>query len=337
MINPKVISRIIANTDMKTKLRLAKVIPKLGKADEITRCMLCPNMCLHLCPVFDAERRLTVSPSVKARLGYFSENHTYEAIYHCLPCDACKNACPMDISVNDNLREIRAGFDTEIARKAVERIERELLKNLKKAESERRDGRILYFPGCRTFESGLFDKTVEVLEKLNLDFAIDDFLCCGMPYYELGLYDRFKTAIEEVKRQASNYEGVVSNCPHCVAIMRENGIKAAHLISVLQPVKVGGDFSFHDPCILARKLDIVEEPRKLLGEMGCSIHEPVFSKRDTHCCGYGGVYRFIAPEYAEKIASNRKEHFSHQIVTACPSCRMALKAVDIVELVGERL
>lgn len=337
MINPKVISRIIANTDMKTKLRLAKVVPKLGKADDITKCMLCPNMCLYVCPVFDAERRLTVSPSVKARLAYFSGN-AFDAIYHCLPCDACKNACPMDISVNDILRDMRSG---EVALKAAEKFEREVYKKAKKIEE--RDGSVLYFPGCRTFESGLFDVTVEVLEKLNLDFALTDAICCGMPYYELGLYDRFRAKIDELKRIASKYEGVVSNCPHCVWIMRENGIKAAHILSVLNPVKLGGDgdtprdVSYHDPCVLARKLDIVNEPRKLLEDMGFELHEPLFSKKDTHCCGYGGVYRFIAPDYAERVAERRREHFEYEVITACPSCKLALKAKDIVELVGERL
>lgn len=337
MINPKIVARIIANTDIKTKLRLAKVIPKLGKADEITRCMLCPNMCMHVCPVFDVERRLTVSPSIKSRLGYFSQDYTYEAIYHCLPCDACKNACPMEISVNDSLRDVRSRFSVEIANNAIKKIEKEFAKNSKITDSERRDGKILYFPGCRTFESGLFGKTVEVLEKLNLDFAIDEFTCCGMPYYELGMYSGFQRMVERVKRIASKYEGVISNCPHCVSVMRDNGIKVAHIISVITPMRVGGDVSFHDPCILARKLNFVNEPRKLLEESGCTVHEPLFNKKETHCCGYGGVYRFIAPDYAEKIAKNRKKHFNHQIISACPACKMALNALDIVELIGEKL
>ena len=328
MINPKVIARILANTDLKTKMRLAKVVPKLGKADEVTRCMLCPNMCLHVCPVFDAERRLTVSPSVKSRLAYLGE--VEEAVYHCLPCDACKNACPMGISVNDNLRGYRGG---EMALKAVERFEG----SLKKIQVETRDGRILYFPGCSTFESGLFDVTVEVLEKLGIDFALTNLHCCGMPYYELGLFDKFKEKISRLKGAAERYEGVISNCPHCVHLMRENGIKAAHILTVLKPVKIGGDVSYHDPCILARKLDVVEEPRKLLSEMGFELHESAFSGKDTHCCGYGGVYRYVAPEMAEKVAKRRREHFDYPVVTACPSCRMALKGKDIVELIAESL
>ncbi len=327
MINPKVISRILANTDLKTKMRLAKVVPKLGKADEVTRCMLCPNMCLYVCPVFDAERRLTVSPSVKARLAYLGE--TDDAIYHCLPCDACKNACPMDISVNDNLRTFRGG---EVALRAIERFEKSI-----KVKIEEREGRILYFPGCRTFESNLFDKTVEVLEKLGIEFALTSVDCCGMPYYELGLVDKFREKISKLRQVASKYEGVISNCPHCVHVMRENGIKAAHILAVLKPVKIGGDVSYHDPCILARKLDVVEEPRKLLAEMGFEVHEPAFSGKDTHCCGYGGVYRYIAPDMAKKVAERRREHFDYEIVTACPSCKMALKGKDIVELMADAL
>ena len=327
MINPKVISRILANTDLKTKMRLAKVVPKLGKADEVTRCMLCPNMCLHVCPVFDAERRLTVSPSVKARLAYLGG--TDDAIYHCLPCDACKNACPMDISVNDNLRAFRGG---ELALKAIEKFEKSI-----KVQTEEREGRILYFPGCRTFESDLFDTTVEVLEKLGVDFALANLDCCGMPYYELGLIDKFKEKIAKLRQAASRYEGVISNCPHCVHVMRENGIKAAHILAVLKPVKIGGDVSYHDPCILARKLDVVKEPRKLLAEMGFEVHEPVFSGKDTHCCGYGGVYRYVAPDMAEKVAERRRKHFDYEIVTACPSCKMALKGKDIIELMADVL
>ncbi len=287
-----------------------------------------PNMCLHVCPVFDAERRLTVSPSVKSRLAYFGE--TDEAIYHCLPCDACRNSCPMSISVNESLRGYRGG---EKALKVIEKFERSLAKR----EIEPRDGRILYFPGCSTFESGLFDVTVEVLEKLGVDFATADLDCCGMPYYELGLTEKFREKLSKLKNVAAKYEGVISSCPHCVHIMREGGIKAAHILAVLRPVKIGGDVSYHDPCILARKLDIVEEPRKLLAEMRFVVHEPVFSGRDTHCCGYGGVYRYVAPEMAERVAERRRKHFDHPVVTLCPSCRTALKGKDIVELMVESL
>ncbi len=329
-MNPKLVMRILARTDVRTKLRLAKVLPKFGRVDDIVKCMLCPNMCLHVCPVFDVERRLTVSPSVKARLAYFGED--CEAVFHCLPCDACKNACPMQISVNELLIKVRGG---EIAHKAIEKFEKSVVRVV---EVEERDGRILYFPGCRTFEAELFEKVVEVLEKLNVDFAVrSDVVCCGMPYYELGLFDEFKARIDRIKKIATLCDGVISNCPHCVHIMRSEGVKAAHLIHVLKPVKLGGEIAYHDPCVLARKLGIISKPRKLLNDMGFVVKENIYSGKDTYCCGFGGVYRFIDERAAMKIASERKSHFDCEIVTACPACKRALDAKDIVELILEGL
>ncbi|MDK2795831.1 MAG: hypothetical protein PWQ58_1030 [Archaeoglobaceae archaeon] len=322
-MNPKIIMRILSQTDLKTKLRLTKVIPKLGSGDEIAKCMLCPNMCLYVCPVFDAERKLTVSPSLKSRIAYFGGE---EAIYHCLPCDACKENCSMGISVNENLRKLRSGKYAEKIDSWINRISRRV---------EEKDGRFLYFPGCRTFEFGLFEKTVECLEKFGVDFALSsEVVCCGMPYYEIG-DRRYLEHFSKLKKVASGYEKVLSNCPHCVATMRELGINAEHLLSVLKPLQIGGVFSYHDPCLMARKLGLVDEPRNFLTACGLEIIEPVFNKKQTACCGYGGIYRLLYPENAEKIAERRRKELNFEVITACPACRTALKGKDLVELLLE--
>lgn len=322
-MNPKFLMRIIEKTDLKTKLRLAKVITKLGSGDEVVKCMLCPNMCLFSCPVFDAERRLTVSPSVKSRIAYFGGR---DAIYHCLPCNACKENCRMGISVNENLRKFRNG-------KYAEKIDSWLSKISKRVEE--REGRILYFPGCRTLESGLLKSALEYLEKIGIDFALNaELVCCGMPYYEIG-DKRFEEHFSKLKRLASRYDAVISNCPHCVLVMRGLGIKAEHLLSLMKPVRIGGRISYHDPCIMARGLGIVEEPREFLKACGFEMVEPIFSAKQTSCCGYGGVYGLLYPEYAEKIAERRRKNFEAEIVTSCPACKRALGAKDVVELLLE--
>ena len=324
-MNPKLIMRILSQTDLKTKLRLAKVIPKLGSGDEIVKCMLCPNMCLYSCPVFDAERKLTVSPSVKSRIAYFGGE---EAIYHCLPCDACRENCKMEISVNDCLRKLRSG-------KYADKIDRWMRKLSKRIEE--RDGKILYFPGCRTFEFGLFEKTVECLEKLGVDFALtSEIVCCGMPYYEIG-DKRYMEHFSKLKKVASDYEKVISSCPHCVSIMREIGINSDHLLTLLKPSRIGGTVSYHDPCLMARKLGLIEEPRNFLKACGFEIVEPAFSKRQTACCGYGGIYRLLYPENAEKIAEKRRKELDFEVVTACPACKAALRGKDFVELLLEMI
>lgn len=332
-LSPKLVARLLARADTGTKLRLAKAAFKLKKADDFARCMLCPNMCLHMCPVFDVERRLTVSPSVKMRLAYFMREEVFDAIYHCLPCDACKASCPMEISVGEKLAEARAGHRSKLAEEAAREAEELMAEARREAEQEERDGRVLYFPGCRAFEAGLFKPTVEALEKLGVDFAVSSQLvCCGMPYYELGLREKFREHTKAL-RKLSRYESVVSSCPHCIYIMRKLGIRAEHITTLLKPIRIGGDISYHDPCILARRLNVVEEPRKLLESMGFKLHEPLYSRHETYCCGYGGVYRLIDREHAEKVAEARRSHFTHEAVTTCPACKMALKAKDIIELV----
>ncbi len=324
-MNPRFLMRVLERTDLKTKLRLAKVIPKLGSGEEIVKCMLCPNMCLFSCPVFDAERRLTVSPSVKSRIAYFGGE---EAIYHCLPCNACKENCKMGISVNENLRRLRNG-------KYADKIDSWLSKISKRVEE--REGRILYFPGCRTFESGLIKSTLDYLEKIGIDFALSsEIVCCGMPYYEIG-DKRYEEHFSNLKKLASRYDAVISNCPHCVFVMRELGIRAEHTLSLMKPLKIGGSISYHDPCVMARNLGLVEEPRNFLRACGFEIIEPAFSAKQTSCCGYGGFYRILYPEYADKIAERRRRQFEAEIATSCPSCKKALKAKDIVELLLEVL
>ena len=333
-LSPKLVARLLARADAGTKLRLAKVVFKLGKADDVVKCMLCPNMCLYMCPVFDVERRLTVSPSVKMRLAYFMEEEVFDAIYHCLPCDACKASCPMEISVGEKLAEARVGRRSKLAEEAARKAEELMAEARREAEREERDGKILYFPGCRTFEAGLFKPTVEALEKLGVDFAVSSQLvCCGMPYYELGFREKFREHAKELRKLASGYKSIVSSCPHCIYIMRKLGIEANHVMKLLKPIRIGGDISYHDPCILARRLKVVEEPRRLLESMGFKLHEPPYSRHETYCCGYGGIYRLVDRGYAERIAEARRSHFTYEVVTTCPACKMALKAKDIIELV----
>ncbi|MCS7144067.1 MAG: (Fe-S)-binding protein [Archaeoglobaceae archaeon] len=322
-MNPRFIMRIIEKTDLKTKLRLAKVITKLGSGDDVVKCMLCPNMCLFACPVFDAERRLTVSPSVKSRIAYFGGEG---AIYHCLPCDACKENCKMEISVNETLREFRNGKYVDKIDSWISKIQRRL---------DEREGKILYFPGCRTFEARLFEPTVRALENADVDFAVtSELVCCGMPYYEIG-NKKASEFFSRLKKIALGFEGVISNCPHCIFIMQKLGIRAEHIISYLKPKKIGGSISYHDPCIMARKLNLVEEPRKFLNACGLEILETAFSGIKTSCCGYGGIYRILYPENAEIVAKRRRKQFEAEIITACPACKIALKGKDLVELILE--
>lgn len=371
--NIKWILQATSSSTLKTKLSLIKeALPKVGKGDDIVRCMLCPNMCLHVCPVFDAERRLTVSPSVKSRLAYFSSGgeDVGDALWRCLPCNACKQACSMDISVNENLIDERnkiCELDEEpesvkLAFITHESMIRDLEKKFREkfGEFEKRDGKLLYFPGCRTFEvAEVIRSTIKILDFLEIDFAFRNVLCCGSYLKELGYLRQFREHIRNLKDILGSYEGVVSNCPHCVKVfLKDYGIKAIHISQLIagkidrfkvtelssddpdKPDKADklSSATYHDPCILSRDLGIVEEPRKILSELGIKLKEIGYNKKNTYCCGFGGIYPYIDTSMASKISEERRKQLieaSQTILTFCPICKKALDAKDITEVLAE--
>ncbi|RLF13597.1 MAG: hypothetical protein DRJ97_07775 [Thermoprotei archaeon] len=86
---------------------------------------------------------------------------------------------------------------------------------------------------------------------------------------------------------------------------------------------------FHDPCMLARYLRVVEEPRTLLTSIpGLDLNEPVRNKQFTVCCGAGGlevVNPSLAREVAVKSVQNLLSTNASLVVSACPMCTMMLK------------
>jgi Fe-S oxidoreductase len=354
-MNWKWLLQATSSSSLKTKLSLIREsLPKLGKADDTIRCMVCPNMCLHACPVFDVERRLTVSPSIKSRLAFLAPSEAGDNLWRCVPCDACRESCPMNISVNENLRrerELLCGGNTEpeAVKKAFVSHEMRIKEIKKNFDYGEREGKLLYFPGCKTLEvPEIVRATVKILNHLRLDYALKkDILCCGAYLRELGYLSQYREHIAAMK-DLKGYEGVISNCPHCVQVLQEDyGIRAVHISKVIADSlpsfnfeRVSGRVVYHDPCILSRKLGIYDEPRTILRKFGFEISEPVHSKRNTYCCGFGGVYPYIDISSATLMAEKRKNELaeqSHTILTFCPSCRRALSAKDVTELIAEWL
>ena len=112
--------------------------------------------------------------------------------------------------------------------------------------------------------------------------------------------------------------------------------------------------TYHDPCQIARKGGIVEEPRRLLNQIASNFVEMSDAGAMNWCCsGGGGV---SANERAEEIkltAFNRKKSQLDALkvdtlVTACANCRLTLEeglehngmdipVVGLTEMVAEHL
>jgi Fe-S oxidoreductase len=349
-LNWKWLVKAVTSSTLRTKLSAIKSLS--SKTNDLERCMVCPNMCMHVCPVFDVERRLTVSPSVKSRLAFLHVDES-DSLWRCVPCNACKESCPMDISVNNLLkgtRELicRDDSEPEVVKRAFVSHELQIRSAEKVAESmDNVDGRVLYFPGCKTFQVvEVIIATRRILDLLKIDYAFrNDIVCCGSYLRELGYLDQFKEVAYKLT-DFKKYDGIISNCPHCVKTLKDLDFKAVHISQLISrrtrelKVQLEGEVVYHDPCILSRELGIVSEPRTILENLGLKIKEPSYTKTNTYCCGFGGIYPYIDISSATKMAEIRKRELkteSETILTFCPTCKRALECYDVVEIIANNL
>ena len=187
----KAISKLKLSTqkDVITRFLTAekKYLPdKKTKADvsDILKCALCPNMCRFDCPVLDAVKSETFSPSGKARIAYvlemdrFLSDDAVALMYVCAGCDACKQWCPFNFSVEELLIGVRKDIsDKGMVPPSLVQFVENLKKNHTvyeggntslglKPEGELK-GDVLYFAGCTTLNrmKKVAQATTKVLEK----------------------------------------------------------------------------------------------------------------------------------------------------------------------------
>lgn len=205
---------------------------------------------------------------------------------------------------------------------------------------------------------------VKVLQKLGVEFGYlgEDEPCCGGLLYYAGLREEFnKTASHVYKKLKSlGVKKVISIVPSCTHTLKKlisdsvsgHDIEVKHFTQVVAkniksksmsyPSKV--KVTYHDPCQLGRYLNIIDEPRQILGAIkGIEFVEPDWARREwATCCGGGGGFEVVYPELSEIIAKNRAAELvktgAQIIVTQCPGCIMQLKEglkllkVDTIEV-----
>jgi len=214
---------------------------------------------------------------------------------------------------------------------------------------------IVYFTGCTARSlsraRGQVSAMAAILDYLHEDWTIlQDEWCCGHPL-DLGgtvrSFDEFVTHNVHAIR-ATGAKMVITGCPACrqtfledypKALKGELGFEVVHTSEYLsRKVSEGslkaaagsaGSVTYHDPCQLGRIGGVIEEPRRVITSFSQQILEPVQTGREGMCCGYGGLLNSTNHKLAEKIAdktfSNLSATGSSIVVTACPTCELAMK------------
>ncbi|ADE11852.1 (Fe-S)-binding protein [Sideroxydans lithotrophicus] len=122
---------------------------------------------------------------------------------------------------------------------------------------------------------------------------------------------------------------------------RPFGFEVKHILEVLDELRTAGKIkttgkdarplTYHDPCQITRRGGVVEQPRRLLGDVAADFREMPDAGVMNWCCGGGGGVS--ANSRAEplrleafKVKKRQLETTGvHTLVTACANCRIVLE------------
>jgi len=98
----------------------------------------------------------------------------------------------------------------------------------------------------------------------------------------------------------------------------------------LTPQSNGASVTYHDPCRLARKGGVMQQPRDVLAALGLDVRETTSNQRENYCCG-GGCGEFVlksAADLRQKAFEIKKNEIDETgadaVVTGCSNCRVNL-------------
>ncbi len=193
---------------------------------------------------------------------------------------------------------------------------------------------------------------VEVLQGMDIDcgYLAEEEPCCAAPLYYAGFQEEFAAQATKTKMllKEKGITRLIGMVPSCTYALRElipryvTGweVEVSHFLEVVwEEMKKGMRFrlpqevtiTYHDPCVLARYLGLIEEPRAILRSIEGVVFADVERNKEewSTCCGGGGGFEVIFPEISHILAVNRVRELlgtgASIIVTSCPGCLIQLR------------
>jgi len=317
---------------------------------------------------------------------------TAELLFSCTLCNRCSQACPAGINISDTLLRTRILlFKNKLLPHSISKIVSNMIlernpygvdlnnKNFwfdfTSMEIENK-ANVAIWMGCTTAlkRPELAAHVYEVVKYFEKSVAvIDNEPCCGIPLLYAGDLEGYYRSLKESLKAISTTKAsiVITPCPSCLRAFRQFPqlfnvkvpFRVMHVIEYLweriakkksMKLEYHNEVSvtYHDPCELARHMNIYKEPRELLKSINnINFIEMNNSGINSKCCGGGGLYMGFNFDKALAIASLRLYDVPKGvkiITTACPTCESILsvainnsgrplKVVDIVDIVHEIL
>ena len=335
-------------------------------------CIRCAY-CFEGCPVF---KELGWEPDgargkVILSYGLLSgeiepSQHIADKIFQCSFCRDCIERCSANVSIPDILTAARAdlveaGFVYKEHKELLDKIKRTGNIFGKEIEPPIQEGETPVLLGCRLLERrNDAEKYLEILEKLGVKPKVVDETCCGMPFGVLGYKKDFEAHQKEFRKRLP-YKDFVCLCTTCAFFIKKTypDLNPKYVIEEIaerlpnyDPKQLGIKVTYHDPCNLARGMDMVDEPREILKQIGVEVVEMPTKGKQAECCGGGGGLLATDNALAEKLAEKRVKQALEvgvdTLVTLCPTCEFnignaatknggKLKVKNVLDLIWEAI
>lgn len=226
-----------------------------------------------------------------------------------------------------------------------------------------KDAETVYFPGCMAIYRSpeIAITTIEILkifgEKIKL---LENDICCSGILYRIGQVGLMAQILKPMFNELHENppKQIIFTCPGCLtsfkniyALEFEERFKKTkflhfseylnqHLIKLngleskvknFLNTQIDGPIIWHDPCHLARGLEVYDEPRTVLNTLKIPFEEFEQNKKDSNCCGSGSGVRSAYPDLAEKSTKRKLDEVIEKgvkvILTACPFCEYQFQKV----------
>ncbi len=321
--------------------------------NDLHRCIRCAY-CFEGCPVFkdlgwevDGARGKVV-----IAYGLYVDDlepspYIAEKMFQCTFCKDCVQRCSAGVSIPDILSAARAdlfeaGYSYDSHKQLLDKIETSGNIFGKRLEAPASQGEKTVLLGCRLLERKEdAGKYLEILEILGVKPKTFDETCCGMPFGVLGDKNGFRNQQDKFRKTIPDAnEEIICACTTCAFFIKKKypDLKSKYIIDEIverlsnqrdKIHKLNVKVTYHDPCNVARGLEMVDEPRWLLKEIGAEVVEMATHGKEAQCCGGGGgllvTDRELADRLAEKRVKQALETGAEYLVTLCPTCELNLK------------
>lgn len=281
------------------------------------------------------------------------------APFTCALCNQCTIDCPVDLmasSANKPLRALLLAQKPEL-RPLYRKFRTDLKYNLFSALRARNAGdienviysygeadldddanRTAFFPGC-----SLYAYAPELTERVS-QWLRDEAIaartltfCCGATFYDVGFFDEYAAYRERVQAflREMGIERLVVMCPHCNHLLPQlvegMGIEILRLPDLLlerdMALAIDESLTFHDSCYDRSAGHFGKAARELFPE--ATLKPMANEKRDTICCGGGGMVSVYAPDYCAYRRNLRlgevDEVDADCVLSTCFSCVNSLQ------------